>query len=445
MAFPSLFLYRLGGWFALPLAFAYLLWRARRQRAYLRDWPGRLGFGRAGRPPDVPLLWIHAVSVGESRAALPLVRALTAAHPEAHLLITTMTPTGRDTVQALYGPMLGERLHQAWLPWDLPGAQARFLRRWQPQFGLLMETELWPNLMHAAHRRKLPVALVNARLSERSLARGMRLASLIRPAARQLAIVLAQSEDDARRMARLGRPVDAVTGNLKFDHAPEAQQIALGRGWRERIARPVVLLASSREGEEQIVLDAWRQEAERRGQGALPLLVIVPRHPQRFDEVARRIQAQGWTLARRIALDEVHANFDAVDVLLGDSMGEMTAWYALADLTLMGGSIEPYGSQNLIEPCAVGCPVVLGPSTYNFAEAAAQAIHVGAARQVEAGQAVAEALRLMADPVARAAMRQAGSGFAESHRGAAGRTLQALRPALSAAIEAFRTDPPGGH
>lgn len=374
---------------------------------------------------------------------MPLVQALVAAHPGAHLLITSTTPTGRDTVRDLYGAMLGPRLHQAWLPWDLPGACTRFLKHWRPQLGLLMETELWPNLMHEARGQQVPMVLVNARLSERSLARGLRFASLITPAARQLASVLAQSEEDANRMARLGRPADAVTGNLKFDNTPVAAHLELGRRWRERIGRPVVLLASSREGEERQVLEAWWQQiVEPRREGA-PLLVIVPRHPQRFEEVARLIQSRGGLLARRIALDEVHADFAVVDVLLGDSMGEMSAWYALADLTLMGGSLGPYGSQNLIEPCAAGCPVVLGPSTFNFSDAATEAVRAGAACQVEAHAVVTEALRLMADPAQRQAMQQAALRFASAHRGATQRTLDALAPWLSAALAASPNAPRG--
>jgi 3-deoxy-D-manno-octulosonic-acid transferase len=369
------------------------------------------------------VLWIHAVSVGESRAAQSLIRALSEAYPDAQFLITSTTPTGRDTARELYASTLGRRLHQAWLPWDLPGAQDRFLARWQPVLGVLMETELWPNLMHAAARRGVPIALVNARLSERSLRRGLRFQSLIRPAAQELAQVLAQTADDAQRMAQLGRPADAVTGNLKFDNAPRPDRVALGLRWRERIARPVVLLASSREGEERAVLQDWPKDGEGR-----PLLVIVPRHPQRFDAVAQAIQQDGWLLARRSALDEVHADFNVIDVLLGDSMGEMDAWYALADVTLMGGSLGPYGSQNLIEPCAVGCPVILGPSTFNFAEAAQGAVAAGAARQVQGAGVVSEALHLLSDPPARQAMQQAALGFAQAHRGATDRTVQALRP-----------------
>lgn len=370
------------------------------------------------------MIWIHAVSVGESRAAQPLVRALLQAHPEAHFLMTGMTPTGRQTALELYQPLLGERLHQAWLPWDLPGAQQRFLQHWQPDVGLLMETELWPNLMAAAARLEVPVALINARLSERSLRRGLRYRTLMAPAARRLACVLAQTEADAARMAQLGRAADAVTGNLKFDNAPAADRMAQGRRWREHVGRPVVLLASSREGEEALVLKHWPRSSE------APLLVIVPRHPQRFEDVARLIQQDERVLARRTALDEVHADFGVIDVLLGDSMGEMDAWYALADVVLMGGSLEPHGSQNLIEACAVACPVVLGPHTWNFAEAAQSAIALGAARSVASAAAVDEALRLMGDAPAREAMQQAALAFAHAHQGATERTVAALGPLL---------------
>lgn len=368
-----------------------------------------------------PLIWIHAVSVGESRAAYSLIRALAKAHPQAHFLITCMTPTGRETVTELYGPVLGDRLHQAWLPWDLPGAQTRFLRHWRPDFGLLMETELWPNLMAAAQKIGVPVALINARLSERSLRRGLRYRSLMAAAAQRLTCVLAQTQADAQRMGQLGRGADAVTGNLKFDNEPSAERMALGRRWREHVGRRVILLASSREGEEALILRQWP-----RSQGS-PLLVIVPRHPQRFDEIARLIQQDGRVMARRTALDEVHADFGVIDVLLGDSMGEMDAWYALADVVLMGGSLEPHGSQNLIEPCAVGCPVLLGPHTWNFAEAAQSAIAAGAARSVTAVAAVEEALSLINDPARCQAMQQAARTFASAHRGATERTLAGLR------------------
>lgn len=419
------FLYSIGWRLATPLVLAYLTLRALRQPEYLRHWGER--FGRhAGRTDDAPLAWIHAVSVGETRAAQPLVRALREAHPGLRILLTNMTPTGRATARELFG----DAVLQAYLPYDLPGAQRRFLRAWRPSVGLLMETEVWPNLMAEAERGGVPVALVNARLSERSLARGLRQRSLVVPAARRLARVLAQSPADAARIARLGRAADAVTGNLKFDNAPDAGLLARGRGWRRRLGRPVLLAASTRDGEERLLWEAWRARARPAPDG--PLLAIVPRHPQRFEPVVQAARAAGWQLARRAALDDPAFDAAAVDLLIGDSMGEMDAWYGLADCAVMGGSLQPFGSQNLIEACAAGCPVLVGPSTFNFAEAAAQAVAVGAARAVpDADAAVVAALALLQDPAARQAMAAAGLGFTAAHRGATTRTLAALAPLLA--------------
>jgi 3-deoxy-D-manno-octulosonic-acid transferase len=422
-------LYSLGWLLATPLVLAYLLWRSRRQPAYRAHWGERFGWF-APRADDAPLIWIHAVSVGETRAAQPLVRALADAHPDARILLTCMTPTGRETARELYAAALGARFAQAYLPYDGFGGPRRFLRAWRPAFGVLMETELWPNLMAAAEDADVPVALVSARLSERSLARGLRQRALVEPAARRLSLVLAQSSADAGRIARLGREVDAVTGNLKFDNSPNAGFLALGRGWRERIGRPVIVAASTRDGEESLLHEAWRRLASTAP--GRPLLAIVPRHPQRFDEVARLLRVEGVVLARRAALDDPATDWSGVDLLLGDSMGEMDAWYALAGCAVIGGSLKPFGSQNLIEACAVGCPVIVGPSTFNFAEAAEQAIEAGAAvRVADAQGAISAALRLLADAPAAAAMGGAGEAFAAAHRGATRRTLDALAPLVA--------------
>jgi 3-deoxy-D-manno-octulosonic-acid transferase len=432
-------LYSIGWLLATPLVIAYLLWRSRRQPEYRSRWAERFGI-HPRRADDAALIWIHAVSVGETRAAQPLVHALAAAYPHARILVTAMTPTGRATARELYAKPLGTRFAQAYLPYDYAGAPRRFLRAWRPSIGLLMETELWPNLMAAAQREGVPVALVNARLSARSLARGERNRALLGPAARRLAAVLAQTHSDAERIARLGREADAVTGNLKFDNAPNEALLALGRGWRARIGRPVLVAASTRDGEEALLWEAWRRAAAGEPRGvpgspARPLLAIVPRHPQRFDEVARDAAAAGLPIARRAALDDPDFDWSRVELLLGDSMGEMDAWYALAGCAVIGGSLKPFGSQNLIEACAVGCPVVVGPSTFNFAEAAEQAIAAGAATRVtDADAAIAEGLRLLDDPAAARAMGAAGAGFAATHRGATRRTLDALRPLLAACL-----------
>jgi len=251
-------LYSLGWLLATPLVIAYLLWRSLRQPAYLSHWSERFGFLSRTKPDPRPLIWIHAVSVGESRAAQPLVRALAARYPNTRILMTCMTPTGRQTAADLFSKELGDRFVQTYLPYDYAGAAGRFLRAWRPAIGLLMETELWPNLMAAAEAEAVPVALINARLSPRSLRRGLRQRSLIEPAARRLSLVLAQSQDDAGRIAQFGRAVDAVTGNLKFDNAPNAALMARGRAWRSLIGRPVLLAASTRDGEEALIWQAWR-------------------------------------------------------------------------------------------------------------------------------------------------------------------------------------------
>jgi 3-deoxy-D-manno-octulosonic-acid transferase len=435
-------LYSLAWLLATPLAMAYLLWRSIRQPAYRAHWGERFGW-HPRRVGSQPLIWLHAVSVGETRAAQPLVKALAAKYPHAHVLITCMTPTGRETAHELFAKTLGDRFHQAYLPYDQAGAQRRFLRAWRPTVGLLMETELWPNLMAAATQADVPMALVSARLSQKSLERGLRQRALIVPAAQRLACVLAQSNGDAARIAQLlGRPVDAITGNLKFDNAPDEALLERGRGWRARVGRPVVLAASTREGEEALLLQSWQglkaylaPPAGGNRNPALappPLLVIVPRHPQRFDTVVRDAEATGLRVARRAVLDDPAFDARSIDILIGDSMGEMDAWYALADVAIMGGSLLPFGSQNLIEPCAAGCPVVLGPSTYNFAEAAQQALAAGAVRQVpDAAQAVTAALQLLGDNAARVAMAQAGQAFTSNHRGATQRTLEALTSMLA--------------
>ena len=347
-----------------------------------------------------------------------------------------MTPTGRATGRQLYGDLVDS----AYLPYDYPFAVARFLRAWRPVIGIVMETELWPNLVAGARAAGIPLALVNARLSESSLRKGRRWEPLIRPALAGLTLVAAQSQADADRIASLGRPADAVTGNLKFDVLPPAVPRALGRAWRGVLGnRPVLLLASSREGEEELVLRAWRQRGPQplpAGTTAVPaagepLLVIVPRHPQRFDDVAQACAAAGMTTLRRSQWDgetPPHAQ-----VLLGDSMGEMFAYYGLADVAIIGGSLLPFGAQNLIEAGAMGVPVLLGPHTYNFAEAADQAVAAGAALRVgDATQAVAVAQQILADDERRNTMRRAAIEFTTLHRGALERTLQALAPLLRA-------------
>lgn len=393
-----------------PLIWLRLLWRGRKQPEYLTNLGERYGFYR--QPAPGKLIWVHAVSVGETRAAQPLIEGLQARWPEHRILLTGMTPTGRAAGLEVYG----DKVIQAYLPYDYPGAVARFLRHFSPAFGVLMETEIWPNLLAGAKRHGVPVVLANARLSVRS-ARGYgRLSGLVGPAFESLSGVAAQTRGDAERIVALGAKTVEVCGNLKFDVTPPADRIALGQAWRQAIGhRPVWLAASTREGEELLVLEAWRRVA-------MPdaLLVLVPRHPQRFDEVAALLQQQGISVVRRsdaLPLPDTQ-------VWLGDSMGEMAAYFTLADLSFIGGSLLPLGGQNLIEAAACGCPVLVGPHTFNFLQATEDAIAAGAAQRVENPEMLGAVVeRLLNGPEELAAMRAASGEFASAHQGAAGRML----------------------
>lgn len=411
-----------------------LLRRKLRRRG--RDEPGYLEaieerFGQYRGPAEPGALWIHAVSLGETRAAAILVQALRREQPELRLLLTHGTATGRAEGVRLLQP--GDV--QAWLPWDTPAAVERFLDHFRPRAGVLIETEVWPNLALACAARGVPLALANARLSEKSLRQAQRLSMLSRPAYASLAAVWAQTEADAQRLREAGAQVSGVLGNLKFDAEPDADLLARGRAWRAAQPAPVVMFASSREGEEAEflrVLQANREMA-RTGRGrramdayAKPQVrwLIVPRHPQRFDEVAAMAQAAGFNVSRRTRWGEAPSE---AEVWIGDSLGEMALYYGLSDVALLGGSFAPLGGQNLIEAAACGCPVVMGPHTFNFAEAAAGAEGEGAALRVHSlADAVRQALALTADGARHQAMVQAAQQFAQRHRGAARRCAQAL-------------------
>lgn len=410
-------LYRLALLLAAPLIPLRLLWRGRRERGYLEQWRERLGAA------DVPAgaIWVHAVSVGEMRAAQPLIEALRAAHPDRPILLTCMTPTGRATAESLYGAFA----RIVYLPYDYAWPVRHFLRRARPVVGILMETELWPNLIRAAARMGVPLALANARLSERSARGYARLPALTRASLARIAVVAAQTEADAARLRQLGACEVTVAGNLKFDIAPPAVLLDRGAAWRRRWgARPVLLAASTREGEEPPLLRAFAERAP-----AEVLLVLVPRHPQRFDVVAGLIEAADLPYARRSATTAVEAT---TRVLLGDSLGELFAYYAACDVAFVGGSLQPLGGQNLIEAASVGRPVLVGPHTFNFEAATRQAIEAGAALRVrDADDCIAEALRLLADAPARARMGEAGLAFAACHRGAAARVAALISPRVS--------------
>ena len=401
---------------ALPLVLLRLLWRARRQPAYLRHVGERFGRYRVRAP--LAVIWVHAVSVGETRAAEPLVRALLARWPEHSVLLTHMTPTGRDTARTLFTDE--PRVLRAYLPYDVGCFAHAFLRHFRPMFGVIMETELWPNLLAACRRRRIPVMLANARLSDRSARRYARLPALTALTMKALAAIGAQTAADAARLTQLGARRVTVTGNIKFDITPPAEMLALGQTLRARIGeRPVVLAASTREGEEAVLVDAFVRHAP-----GDALLLLVPRHPQRFDAVAAELAARRLATQRRSADETIAAH---TRVLLGDSMGEMFAYYAAADVALIGGSWLPFGGQNLIEACAVGTPVVVGPHTFNFQAVAQDAVRAGAALRAEDADAgMQAALALVADDDARTRFSAAGRAFATTHQGATARSIAIL-------------------
>jgi 3-deoxy-D-manno-octulosonic-acid transferase len=406
---------------------AYLLrlwWRARKEPLYRHALSERLGFVYAVAAPGA--LWLHAVSLGETRAAAALIDALRAQRPGLRLLLTHGTATGREAGRAL----LRDGDAQCWLPWDTPGAVRRFLRHHRPAVGVLMETEIWPNLLHVARAEQLPMVLANARLSEKSLAKGERIAALVRPVAGALTVVLAQTEADARRLRSFGAGRVRVCGNLKFDVTPAPELLARGLQWRQMLSKAVVLAAVTREGEERGLLQAWQALAAPR-----PLLLVVPRHPQRFDEVAALVADFGLVMRRRSRWGAVpDAEALAAEAWLGDSMGEMPLYYAAADVALLGGSFAPFGGQNLIEAAACGCPLVMGPHTYNFTEAAEGSLAAGASvRVADIAEGVARAVALAHDPARNVWVRRAFS-FAAAHRGAAERMAGEILAAAGARL-----------
>lgn len=425
-------LYSLLLWLVQPFLRRKLIRRGVQEPGYLEAVEERFGhYQFAPWPADGQGIWVHAVSLGETRAAAVLVARLRQRWPDMRLLLTHGTATGRAEGQGLL--QAGDV--QVWLPWDTPAAVQRFLAYFSPRIGILMETEVWPNLTAACQRLNVPLVLANARLSEKSLQQALRLAWLSRPAYRALTAVCAQTQDDAARFAELGARVLGVFGNFKFDATPDALQLDRGRAWRAALGRPVIMFASSREGEEaqllRILRDRMTQNAKDDARPAVQWL-IVPRHPQRFDEVAALVTEHGFTVARRSQWSEPPTLADmSAEVWLGDSLGEMALYYGLSDAALLGGSFAPLGGQNLIEAAACGCPVLMGPHTFNFDEAAALAEQAGAAARYDSlARAVRAACTLVRDPARLAAMVQAASNFAQAHRGAVNRTTDAVERLL---------------
>jgi 3-deoxy-D-manno-octulosonic-acid transferase len=438
-------LYSVVMWLLQPLVRAKLRRRAKSESGYGECIEERFGYyaetqGAASAAPENrrSYLWVHAVSLGETRAAEVLIAQLRLAVPGMRLLLTHGTATGRTQGRDLL--QTGDV--QVWQPWDTPGAVQRFLAHFQPRVGLLVETEVWPNMVAACVRSNVPLCLVNARLSEKSLRQAQRLGWLSGPAYSGLRAVWAQTTGDAERLAQLGATVAGVTGNFKFDATPDPLQTAQGRAWRTASGKPVVVLASSRDGEEAellLILKRLRTLAPvEYAQTAINSIatgvqwLIVPRHPQRFDAVVQLCQEQGFSVSRRSAWAGAP---ESADVWVGDSLGEMAMYYALADLTLLGGSFAPLGGQNLIEAAACGCPVVMGPHTFNFTQAVEVAVAAGAAFEVpDLDHALQKAWSLLQSGTDLQKAASAARNVSQAHRGAAARTALAVRELLGAPI-----------
>ncbi|MCF0253215.1 MAG: 3-deoxy-D-manno-octulosonic acid transferase [Duodenibacillus sp.] len=413
---------------ALPLAKLYLKWRARKQPDYSLHWDER--FGECDYPaPGGPRLWIHAVSLGEMRAIKPLLELSLAAFPEAEVLLTSMTPTGRDAALAHMKAHPG-RVKHCYLPYDTPELMRKFFAQTRPRLGLVMETEVWPNMLAAARGAGVPVALVNARESDKSFSKAMRFIDVMRPAFATFEATLAQTEEDAARLQLLGARNTVVCGSVKFDIRPDAAQQAAAYAVRPGIGRKVLLLASTRQGEEKL----FARRLARLPAGVIALL--VPRHPQRFDEVAAMLAAEGVRV-RRKSRGVDWSGLGGVDVVLGDTMGEMSFYCALADVCVMGGSFGPFGCQNLIEPAAAGAPVIVGPSSFNFARPVDDAVAMGAAvRVVDADAAMDTAEAWLAEGGEDALRRRKAAGaFSQAYTGAAERMMKVVAQLWRAAGE----------
>ncbi|WP_395827775.1 lipid IV(A) 3-deoxy-D-manno-octulosonic acid transferase [Collimonas sp.] len=425
-------LYSAVWWLAMPIVLLRLWRRGSKEPGYRQHVLERIGFYPRQAPSAAArkFLWVHAVSVGETRAAEPLIAALLDAYPEHAILLTHMTATGRATGQALFGK--SPRVQQCFLPYDTGWMVGRFLRHFKPSLCVLMETEVWPNLIARCRQYRVPVALVNARLSARSLRRGKRFATLMTEAAAGMSCVGAQTEADAARLRQLGGDNVHVTGSVKFDVTPPSALLELGGLLRAQIGnRRILLCASTREGEEELILDALARRSDDPAYADL-LTVIVPRQPQRFDEVVEMAASKGLPPLRRTRLGSAAMQVPPeVRVLIGDSMGEMFAYYALCDVAFIGGSLLPMGGQNLIEAFAVGKPVLIGAHTFNFADITEQAIAAGAAQRVSGAENMLDAaMRLLQNDQERQLMGQQAVDFARQHRGATARTMALLQPLI---------------
>ncbi|MBU3592091.1 3-deoxy-D-manno-octulosonic acid transferase [Polynucleobacter sp. 78F-HAINBA] len=418
----------------LPFAFIRLAWRTRHSSEYLSHFAERLGFAY-GKNITQRSVWIHAVSVGETRAAQPLVEAYLERGET--VLLTHMTLNGRRTGATLFANAIAAgQLRQVYLPYDLCWSVANFIRAFKPKFGLFMETEAWPTIVFYCAEIGLPLFLVNARLSERSARRVNRFGKAGRSLFQAFAGIMAQTQFDADRYRSLDVKKVDIVGNLKFDVPLDPSLVQQGKSWKQELhteQRLMVCAASTRDGEEEIILKAWKDLLLSNAFDVAPLLCLVPRHPERFSEVANQIHDAGLKFRRRTEWMETPKSDIGIDVILGDSMGEMPMYYSAADLVVMGGSLLPFGGQNLIEACAAGCPVLLGEHTYNFQQAALDAIEMGAAKRIQGELLLSEPIALMEalkELLLNAAelekMSSAATAYSIKHQGATKKILAAL-------------------
>jgi 3-deoxy-D-manno-octulosonic-acid transferase len=435
-----------------------LAWMALRARRAGGEWGVCSGarFGRYAKPSNVTSpVWVHAVSLGETRAAEPFIRALL--DQGENVLLTHMTVTGREEGARAFAAAIGEgRLAQEWLPYDFPGSTRRFMAHYRPRAGVLIEREIWPNLIAAARKADVPMMLASARFSDHSLRQSLHAGRVMREAYGSLEAVYAQTLADAQRLEQAGAAAVRVSGNFKFDVSLPAGKIRRGREFSTALHRKVIVIASTREGEDELFIRAMERQFKRARAQAKELseqvlFCLVPRHPQRFDEAAEHLARADLPFARRSQLIQagdgsataLRACTDAV-VLLGDTMGEMPWYYALSQVAIVAGSFEPLGGQNLIEPCAIGVPVIVGPHTRNFEQAVADAMSEGAALRVaDADAALQTALQLLEDHQRMTRMGEAGAHWVQKHAGAVARVLAGLNEIKAESVEGTGAAPGG--
>ncbi len=417
------FIYIVLAYLLAPIVIGVMLWRGLRDRSYWQNLGERFGYGVPPNGSDG--IWVHAVSVGEVQASAALVRSLREKYPDLPIVLTTVTPTGAERARAQFG----DTVHVRFVPYDLPGSVRRFFDRVKPRLAIILETELWPNLYNECGRRGVPLVLASARISPRSVDRYRRLASLFRETLSHGIVIAAQSEGDAERFRSIGaNPARThVTGNIKFDFSLPADIAATGARLRAQHAgsRLVWVAGSTHAGEEEIVLDVQRSLATG---GRRPLLVLVPRHPARFADVAVMLQRRGVRFVRR---SSGASCTDETEVLLVDTLGELVSFYAACDVAFVGGSLVPIGGHNLLEPAVLGVPILTGPHSFNAEDIAELLIAAGAAEVVADASALQVALeRLLGDSSLRARRGAIGRTAVDRNRGALSRLLALIEPVL---------------